>query len=586
MSWHLAETRDQAIQESALGLQRWHNDYNVKVLGRPGAEPMPDAYEAAEAIANGDPTSGAGAGIIGTPDDAIERIRALRDIVGGFGVVLGFAHDWANREATLRSWELFARYVVPEINGYLRPMRDSADYVTHEQGRADGRRGRGDHGSDRQAQGCDRSGGRDRSARRERRTALARALSITQLTLSREVNRSAIPRPGAEIAWRCGPVPSDPCVGPPSRAAGGCERGGMSDQDRNGLRALIGRLVHVDLSDGARLRRHAAQRQPPHDLDGRRRRRLVHPARRRGGVHGVAALTDIARGRDAPDCSSPTDGRPARARRRRHLRHGRLLRRPRRTPSARALGRVPVARARRSARRRDRRLGSQRTPDAPRHRHRDRRRHRRDGRRSPSSTEGSRLGRMGMVAPDHRRGLRDRARRLGPHVRRTTLGARARRRRARRRLGRADLVRSGRLAARAGDPEPRAAVPRTRRGARVRRLLRPVLECRRTLGHVAAARVSLDLREPARARRSPSSLAPDATLRRAKPSHSSPAPGCSMPRRTASSWPRPAPACSRSSAPSARSTRRARCCSRGACSTSASIARRSSVSPSRPWASC
>jgi hypothetical protein len=25
----------------------------------------------------------------------------------------------------------------------------------------------------------------------------------------------------------------------------------MSDQDRNGLRALIGRLVHVDLSDGA-----------------------------------------------------------------------------------------------------------------------------------------------------------------------------------------------------------------------------------------------------------------------------------------------------------------------------------------------
>lgn len=50
---------------------------------------------------------------------------------------------------------------------------------------------------------------------------------------------------------RCGPVPSDPCAGPPSQVAGGCERGGMSDQDRNGLRALIGRLVHVDLSDGA-----------------------------------------------------------------------------------------------------------------------------------------------------------------------------------------------------------------------------------------------------------------------------------------------------------------------------------------------
>ena len=70
-----------------------------------------------------------------------------------------------------------------------------------------------------------------------------------------------------------------------------------------------------------------------------------------------------------------------------------------------------------------------------------------------------------------------------------------------------------------------------------------------------------------------------------KPSLSSPAQGCSTPQRTASSWPRPAPACSRSSAPSARSTRRARCCSRGVCSMNASTARRSSDSPSRPWAS-
>jgi limonene 1,2-monooxygenase len=61
----------------------------------------------------------------------VAMIRQLQETTGGFGVVLGFAHDWANREATLRSWELFARYVVPEINGYLRPMRDSAEYVTN-----------------------------------------------------------------------------------------------------------------------------------------------------------------------------------------------------------------------------------------------------------------------------------------------------------------------------------------------------------------------------------------------------------------------------------------------------------------------
>ena len=38
---------------------------------------------------------------------------------GGFGTVVGFVHDWANRENTMRSWDLVARYVIPEINGYV-----------------------------------------------------------------------------------------------------------------------------------------------------------------------------------------------------------------------------------------------------------------------------------------------------------------------------------------------------------------------------------------------------------------------------------------------------------------------------------
>ncbi len=48
--------------------------------------------------------------------------------------MLGFAHDWANREATLRSWELFARYVVPEFSGHTRSLRESAqDVAAHSQ---------------------------------------------------------------------------------------------------------------------------------------------------------------------------------------------------------------------------------------------------------------------------------------------------------------------------------------------------------------------------------------------------------------------------------------------------------------------
>ena len=30
--------------------------------------------------------------------------------------VIGFVHDWANREATQRSWDLVARYVLPEVS--------------------------------------------------------------------------------------------------------------------------------------------------------------------------------------------------------------------------------------------------------------------------------------------------------------------------------------------------------------------------------------------------------------------------------------------------------------------------------------
>ena len=77
--------------------------------------------------------SGAGAAVIGTPDDLVAGIRHLQEVTGGFGVVLGFAHDWANREATLRSWDLIARYVIPEINGTTAGIRESQAYLNANQ---------------------------------------------------------------------------------------------------------------------------------------------------------------------------------------------------------------------------------------------------------------------------------------------------------------------------------------------------------------------------------------------------------------------------------------------------------------------
>jgi limonene 1,2-monooxygenase len=133
MSWHIAETREQARNEAVHGLQRWHNEYNVRVLGRPGALHVENEWDLMDQITAGG-AQGGGAAVVGTPDDLVAAIRNLQAITGGFGVVLGFAHDWADREATMRSWELVARYVVPEINGWVRPQQASAQYVADRKG--------------------------------------------------------------------------------------------------------------------------------------------------------------------------------------------------------------------------------------------------------------------------------------------------------------------------------------------------------------------------------------------------------------------------------------------------------------------
>ena len=114
------------------GLHRWHNEYNVWTLGRPGAEAVEDPWDLLDRTTQGG-AEGAGAAVVGTPDDLVAAIRHLHDITGGFGVVLGFAHDWASREATLRSWDLVARYVVPEINGLTAGLRASAQYLHENQ---------------------------------------------------------------------------------------------------------------------------------------------------------------------------------------------------------------------------------------------------------------------------------------------------------------------------------------------------------------------------------------------------------------------------------------------------------------------
>jgi limonene 1,2-monooxygenase len=130
LSWHIAETREKARAEARDGLLRHHNEYIVGTLQRPGAKPFGDPDEAVEKTAFSDEA----AATIGTPDDLVKRIKSMLDISGGFGTVVGFVHDWANPENTMRSWDMVARYVVPEINLYLAALRKSQDFVSSNRG--------------------------------------------------------------------------------------------------------------------------------------------------------------------------------------------------------------------------------------------------------------------------------------------------------------------------------------------------------------------------------------------------------------------------------------------------------------------
>jgi limonene 1,2-monooxygenase len=132
MSWHLAETKEQARREAVHGLQRWHNEYNVRVLGRPGANRVEDPWELLDQVSEGG-AAGGGSSVVGTPDDLVAAVENLQATTGGFGVVLGFAHDWANIEATRRSWDMVARYVIPALDGRVKPMQASADYLNANQ---------------------------------------------------------------------------------------------------------------------------------------------------------------------------------------------------------------------------------------------------------------------------------------------------------------------------------------------------------------------------------------------------------------------------------------------------------------------
>ncbi|WP_205528474.1 LLM class flavin-dependent oxidoreductase [Desertimonas flava] len=119
---HLAPTMEQARHEVEHGLKEWV-DYFLKV----GAIPILGELDTSGDLV--DAVNDSGVGVIGTPEMAVEQIKRLEEQSEGFGTYMLMMHEWADREATLRSLELFSRWVMPTFRGTTEWMGRSRDYT-------------------------------------------------------------------------------------------------------------------------------------------------------------------------------------------------------------------------------------------------------------------------------------------------------------------------------------------------------------------------------------------------------------------------------------------------------------------------
>jgi limonene 1,2-monooxygenase len=126
MPFHIAETREQAKKDLEFGLMEMFRYFH-----KFGGSLFPQVKDLDEAI-DVWTTGGLGAfgvGMVGTPDDLIEHIKKLQEQSGGFGSFLSLAHNAASFEATKKSYELVARYVMPHFQQSNRNRGASLEWA-------------------------------------------------------------------------------------------------------------------------------------------------------------------------------------------------------------------------------------------------------------------------------------------------------------------------------------------------------------------------------------------------------------------------------------------------------------------------
>jgi len=117
---HVAETRERALENVRFGIAHfaeYFRDVATFPIIPAGTE-NPAEYLTKEGLA-----------VIGTPADAIRHIERLWAGTGGFGCLMELVHNWADWQATQKSYELVARFVLPRFQGSNAMRQFSYDHA-------------------------------------------------------------------------------------------------------------------------------------------------------------------------------------------------------------------------------------------------------------------------------------------------------------------------------------------------------------------------------------------------------------------------------------------------------------------------
>ncbi len=120
VNMHTAEDDELALEQVKVGERIETVTYFEDTLGRPPGRADDPLREGVKM----------GTTLVGSPDTVSRGIeRLIENSKGGIGGIMFRAHEWADRDKTMKSFELFARWVMPRFQGSLDTVVNSREWT-------------------------------------------------------------------------------------------------------------------------------------------------------------------------------------------------------------------------------------------------------------------------------------------------------------------------------------------------------------------------------------------------------------------------------------------------------------------------